>query len=76
MVDVHGNRRELLTGTDGSVLQYGPTRGFRPLREATIEMMSARGITSHARAGASSRPARSRGSIWSRACCSIPAMSS
>ena len=38
--------RELLTGTDGSVLQYGPTRGFRPLRETTIDLMKARGITS------------------------------
>jgi 2-aminoadipate transaminase len=37
--------RELLTGTDGSVLQYGPTRGFKPLRETTIGLMNARGIT-------------------------------
>jgi len=38
--------QELLTGADGSVLQYGPTRGYRPLREATLEMMRTRGITS------------------------------
>ena len=38
--------QELLTGADGSVLQYGPTRGYRPLREATRELMSSRGITS------------------------------
>ena len=38
--------RELLTGADGSVLQYGPTRGYRPLREATLELMSTRGISS------------------------------
>jgi 2-aminoadipate transaminase len=38
--------RGLLGGRDGSVLQYGPTRGFRPLREATIELMRARGIES------------------------------
>ena len=38
--------RELLTGADGSVLQYGPTRGFRPLRETTVELMQARGIAS------------------------------
>jgi len=38
--------KALLSGSDGSVLQYGPTRGFRPLREATIELMRARGIES------------------------------
>ncbi len=38
--------QELLTGADGSVLQYGPTRGYRPLREATLDMMRTRGITS------------------------------
>ena len=38
--------RELLTGTDGSVLQYGPTRGFRPLRDVTVQLMKARGIAS------------------------------
>ncbi|HXT72148.1 MAG TPA: PLP-dependent aminotransferase family protein [Vicinamibacterales bacterium] len=38
--------RELLTGSDGSVLQYGPTRGYRPLREATIALMAQRGIKS------------------------------
>ena len=36
--------RELLTGTDGSVLQYGPTRGYRPLRESLAELMQERGI--------------------------------
>jgi 2-aminoadipate transaminase len=34
----------LLTGTDGTVLQYGPTRGFKPLLEATLEVMGGRGI--------------------------------
>ena len=29
--------RDLLDGHDGSVLQYGPTQGYRPLREATVE---------------------------------------
>jgi 2-aminoadipate transaminase len=38
--------QELLTGADGSVLQYGPTRGYRPLREATLELMGTRGISS------------------------------
>jgi 2-aminoadipate transaminase len=36
---------ELLTGTDGSVLQYGPTRGYRPLLETVLEIMESRGIT-------------------------------
>ncbi|MGH9374156.1 MAG: PLP-dependent aminotransferase family protein [Vicinamibacterales bacterium] len=36
--------RELLTGGDGSVLQYGPTRGFRPLLEAIAAIMDSRGI--------------------------------
>ena len=35
--------RELLTGTDGSVLQYGPTRGFRPLLDAIAGIMAERG---------------------------------
>jgi 2-aminoadipate transaminase len=37
---------ELLSGTDGSVLQYGPTRGFRPLLETIIEIMEHRGVRS------------------------------
>jgi 2-aminoadipate transaminase len=36
--------RELLTGADGSVLQYGPTRGFKPLLEAIGEIMKSRGV--------------------------------
>jgi 2-aminoadipate transaminase len=35
---------ELLTGKDGSVLQYGPTRGHRPLVEACLEILGSRGI--------------------------------
>jgi 2-aminoadipate transaminase len=35
---------DLLSGTDGSVLQYGPTRGFRPLLDAIIEILESRGI--------------------------------
>ena len=34
--------RELLSGQDGSVLQYGPTRGYRPLLEAIAGIMSSR----------------------------------
>ena len=36
--------RELLAGTDGSVLQYGPTRGLAPLLEAIVEIMRARDV--------------------------------
>ena len=36
--------RELLSGEDGNVLQYGPTRGFRPLLEAIVAIMQARGV--------------------------------
>ena len=35
---------ELLTGADGSVLQYGPTRGYRPLLDAILGVLDARGI--------------------------------
>jgi 2-aminoadipate transaminase len=35
--------RELLTGGDGSVLQYGPTRGLRPLLDAIAGIMAERG---------------------------------
>ena len=36
--------RELLTGSDPDVLQYGPTRGYKPLREAIIGVLHDRGI--------------------------------
>ena len=36
----------LLGGNDGSTLQYGPTRGFRPLIEALDTILAPRGITS------------------------------
>jgi 2-aminoadipate transaminase len=35
---------ELLSGEDGSVLQYGPTRGYRPLLESLLDVLEARGI--------------------------------
>ena len=35
--------RELLTGADGNVLQYGPTRGFKPLLDELAAIMDARG---------------------------------
>ena len=33
---------ELLSGRDGSVLQYGPTRGYRPLVETIAGVMARR----------------------------------
>ena len=58
---------ELLSGSDGSVLQYGPTRGYRPLLEVIAGIMERRGVASSHRsaarddriaAGARSRRAR------------------
>src|SRR5919106_3088051 len=37
--------KELLSGDDPSVLQYGPTRGFRPLLDAITTIMAERGVT-------------------------------
>jgi 2-aminoadipate transaminase len=37
---------ELLSGADGTVLQYGPTRGHRPLLEEIARIMAARGVKS------------------------------
>ena len=39
---------ELLSGADSTVLQYGPTRGHRPLIEAAVELLASRGITATA----------------------------
>jgi 2-aminoadipate transaminase len=36
--------RELLSGAHASALQYGPTRGFRPLLEAIASIMERRGV--------------------------------
>lgn len=38
--------RELLSGSDGTVLQYGPTRGHKPLLEQLVTIMQARGASS------------------------------
>jgi 2-aminoadipate transaminase len=38
--------RTVLDGSDPSVLQYGPTRGYRPLVEALPQILAERGITS------------------------------
>jgi 2-aminoadipate transaminase len=37
--------RELLSGRDGAVLQYGPTRGYRPLLDRIAGIMQSRGAT-------------------------------
>lgn len=39
--------RGLLGGSDGSVLQYGPTRGHKPLLEAIAGIMESRGVPTH-----------------------------
>jgi 2-aminoadipate transaminase len=39
---------ELLSGRDASVLQYGPTRGHKPLVEACLEILASRGIAASA----------------------------
>jgi 2-aminoadipate transaminase len=36
--------RELLSGRDGSVLQYGQTRGYAPLLESIAQVMERRGV--------------------------------
>jgi 2-aminoadipate transaminase len=36
--------RDLLSGSDGGVLQYGATRGYRPLLETIAGLMAARGV--------------------------------
>jgi 2-aminoadipate transaminase len=36
---------DLLSGKDGSVLQYGPTRGYKPLLAALEEILAERGIS-------------------------------
>ena len=67
--------RELLSGKDGTVLQYGPTRGYRPLLEAIGGVMARRGRRREP-IDCSSRPDRSRASTSWRACCSTRTTSS
>jgi 2-aminoadipate transaminase len=44
--DFQAIAHELLSGSDGSVLQYGPTRGYRPLLEVIAGIMEHRGVAS------------------------------
>jgi 2-aminoadipate transaminase len=42
--DLRAIASELLSGSDGSTLQYGPTRGHKPLIESVLGVLAARGI--------------------------------
>jgi 2-aminoadipate transaminase len=42
--DLREIAQSLLTGADASVLQYGQTRGYRPLLEALTDILATRGI--------------------------------
>ena len=42
--EIRAFAQELLTGSDGAVLQYGHTRGYRPLIEALPGLLDRRGI--------------------------------
>ena len=43
--DLREITNELLNGSDGTTLQYGPTRGYKPLLESILGVLKARGIT-------------------------------
>jgi len=43
--DLREIAQELLSGSHGNALQYGPTRGFRPLLELIAGIMEHRGVT-------------------------------
>jgi 2-aminoadipate transaminase len=45
--DLRDIANALLASQDGLVLQYGPTRGYRPLLEAILEVLQGRGIVAH-----------------------------
>jgi len=42
--ELHEISAQLLTGSDGSTLQYGPTRGYQPLLDAITGLLAERGI--------------------------------
>jgi 2-aminoadipate transaminase len=42
--ELHEISAQLLTGSDGSTLQYGPTRGYQPLLEAITGLLAERDI--------------------------------
>jgi len=43
--DLRDISSELLSGSDPNTLQYGPTRGYRPLLESIVDVLSERSIT-------------------------------
>ena len=43
--ELRGITSELLRGSEHSVLQYGPTRGYKPLLESIVPLLAARRIT-------------------------------
>lgn len=43
--ELHDIAGRLLTGTDKSTLQYGPTRGYQPLLDEIVGILAQRGIT-------------------------------
>jgi 2-aminoadipate transaminase len=43
--DIRDVVNELLSGPDGDVLQYGPTRGHRPLIESIVQLLTSRSIS-------------------------------
>ena len=45
---VPGDRADAPAGRDGNVLQYGPTRGYRPLLDAIAGIMHQRGVATQA----------------------------
>lgn len=44
--DLREIANELLSGADPTVLQYGATRGYRPLLQSIVEVLAGRGIRS------------------------------
>ncbi len=43
--DLREITNELLNGSDGTTLQYGPTRGYKPLLETIVDVLTSRDIT-------------------------------
>ena len=64
---------ELLDGHDPNALQYGATRGYRPLVDDIGQVLESHGHHARRSKSGSSPPVRSRASISSDACSSIPA---
>ncbi len=61
--ELHEIAAQLLTGSDGSTLQYGPTRGYQPLLDAIVGLLGRAWYSRRHRAVDRSRPDPSRASI-------------